>query len=95
MLSSGHWIGAIWSLPVKCFSTGSLIADGVPIGRASTSPSKGFLGAMDNAWFDSPVMSRDHAEIFVPSPRASMTETGSFLFQDAFELIPHTPVSIA
>ncbi|KAM0141982.1 hypothetical protein ACHAP3_001975 [Botrytis cinerea] len=33
------------------------------IGRASKSPSKGLSGAIDNAWFDSPVMSRNHAEI--------------------------------
>jgi pSer/pThr/pTyr-binding forkhead associated (FHA) protein len=33
------------------------------IGRASKSISKGLLGATDNAWFDSPVMSRDHAEL--------------------------------
>ncbi|TGO87781.1 hypothetical protein BPOR_0204g00100 [Botrytis porri] len=33
------------------------------IGRASKSPSKGLFGAIDNAWFDSPVMSRSHAEI--------------------------------
>jgi pSer/pThr/pTyr-binding forkhead associated (FHA) protein len=37
----------------------------IPIGRASKSISKGLLGAVDNAWFDSPVMSRDHAEITV------------------------------
>jgi hypothetical protein len=35
----------------------------VPIGRSSKSISKGLLGAPDNAWFDSPVMSRDHAEM--------------------------------
>lgn len=35
----------------------------IQIGRASKSISKGLLGAEDNAWFDSPVMSRDHAEI--------------------------------
>lgn len=35
----------------------------IPIGRASKSISKGLLGATDNAWFDSPVMSRDHAEL--------------------------------
>jgi pSer/pThr/pTyr-binding forkhead associated (FHA) protein len=35
----------------------------IPIGRASKSLSKGILGATDNAWFDSPVMSRDHAEM--------------------------------
>ncbi|QSZ31777.1 hypothetical protein DSL72_001346 [Monilinia vaccinii-corymbosi] len=33
------------------------------IGRASKSPAKGIQSATDNAWFDSPVMSRDHAEI--------------------------------
>jgi pSer/pThr/pTyr-binding forkhead associated (FHA) protein len=37
----------------------------IPIGRASKSVSKGLLGAVDNAWFDSPVMSRDHAEITI------------------------------
>jgi hypothetical protein len=35
----------------------------VPIGRASKSVSKGLLSAEDNAWFDNPVMSRDHAEL--------------------------------
>ncbi|KAB8300945.1 hypothetical protein EYC80_002870 [Monilinia laxa] len=35
----------------------------VKIGRASKSPDKGLQGATDNAWFDSPVMSRNHAEI--------------------------------
>jgi len=35
----------------------------IPIGRASKSLTKGILGASDNAWFDSPVMSRDHAEM--------------------------------
>ncbi|CAD6445264.1 78ea0c9a-8812-41e0-8f71-b7e5f3781694 [Sclerotinia trifoliorum] len=33
------------------------------IGRASKSPIKGLAGATNNAWFDSPVMSRNHAEI--------------------------------
>ncbi|KAJ8059684.1 hypothetical protein OCU04_011332 [Sclerotinia nivalis] len=33
------------------------------IGRASKSPIKGLSGATNNAWFDSPVMSRNHAEI--------------------------------
>jgi pSer/pThr/pTyr-binding forkhead associated (FHA) protein len=37
----------------------------IPIGRASKSVSKGLLGAVDNAWFDSPVMSRDHAEMTI------------------------------
>lgn len=35
----------------------------IPIGRASKSVSKGLLSAEDNAWFDNPVMSRDHAEL--------------------------------
>lgn len=35
----------------------------IPIGRASKSASKGLLGAGDNAWFDSPVMSRHHAQM--------------------------------
>jgi hypothetical protein len=33
------------------------------IGRASKVATKGFTAAADNAWFDSPVMSRSHAEI--------------------------------
>lgn len=37
--------------------------DCIPIGRASKSITKGILGAIDNAWFDSPVMSRNHAEM--------------------------------
>ncbi|KAF7858429.1 hypothetical protein EAF04_009030 [Stromatinia cepivora] len=38
------------------------------IGRASKSPIKGLSGATNNAWFDSPVMSRNHAEIiYIPS----------------------------
>lgn len=35
----------------------------VQIGRASKNSSKGLLEASDNGWFDSPVMSRNHAEI--------------------------------
>ncbi|KAF4632318.1 hypothetical protein G7Y89_g5809 [Cudoniella acicularis] len=35
----------------------------IPIGRASKSLSKGILGSANNAWFDSPVMSRNHAEM--------------------------------
>lgn len=34
-----------------------------PIGRASKSISKGLFSAVDNAWFDSPVMSREHAQL--------------------------------
>ncbi|KAH8821166.1 hypothetical protein F5884DRAFT_76935 [Xylogone sp. PMI_703] len=35
------------------------------IGRASKSLSKGIVASDDNAWFDSPVMSRNHAEIYI------------------------------
>ncbi|KAI0179558.1 hypothetical protein GGR52DRAFT_570437 [Hypoxylon sp. FL1284] len=34
----------------------------IRIGRASKIPTKGFVAAGNNAWFDSPVMSRHHAE---------------------------------
>jgi hypothetical protein len=37
--------------------------DTLQIGRASKVTTKGFVAAADNAWFDSPVMSRNHAEI--------------------------------
>ncbi|KAI9048669.1 hypothetical protein LZ554_007500 [Drepanopeziza brunnea f. sp. 'monogermtubi'] len=35
----------------------------VPIGRASKTVNKGILAAEDNAWFDSPVVSRNHAKL--------------------------------
>ncbi|EKD13795.1 uncharacterized protein L3040_005587 [Drepanopeziza brunnea f. sp. 'multigermtubi'] len=35
----------------------------VPIGRASKTVNKGILAAADNAWFDSPVVSRNHAKL--------------------------------
>ncbi|KAI0972237.1 hypothetical protein F4678DRAFT_460462 [Xylaria arbuscula] len=35
----------------------------VAIGRSSKVKSKGFIPAVDNAWFDNPVVSRQHAEI--------------------------------
>ncbi|KAI1270691.1 hypothetical protein F5Y18DRAFT_19658 [Xylariaceae sp. FL1019] len=35
----------------------------VPIGRASKVLAKGFVPAEDNAWFENPVMSRDHARL--------------------------------
>lgn len=45
----------------------TLLLDGskpaAPIGRASKVSSKGFIAAHDNAWFESAVMSRNHAEI--------------------------------
>lgn len=39
----------------------------VQIGRASKNSTKGLLGAKDNAWFDSPVMSRNHAQLSLDS----------------------------
>lgn len=39
--------------------------DSIIVGRASKASSKGFIAAIDNAWFDSPVMSRHHAKIVV------------------------------
>ncbi|KAI1823446.1 hypothetical protein F4861DRAFT_321419 [Xylaria intraflava] len=35
----------------------------VRVGRSSKVSTKGFVPALDNAWFDNPVMSRQHAEI--------------------------------
>lgn len=35
----------------------------VRVGRASKVASKGFVAGTDNAWFESPVMSREHAEL--------------------------------
>lgn len=37
--------------------------DTLQIGRASKVATKGFVAAANNAWFDSPIMSRNHAEI--------------------------------
>lgn len=34
------------------------------IGRASKVSTKGFVASVDNAWFDSPVMSRLHARFY-------------------------------
>jgi pSer/pThr/pTyr-binding forkhead associated (FHA) protein len=38
--------------------------DSITIGRASKISTKGFVAGIDNAWFDSPVMSRLHARLF-------------------------------
>ncbi|KAK4152806.1 hypothetical protein C8A00DRAFT_15936, partial [Chaetomidium leptoderma] len=38
--------------------------DTITIGRASKVSTKGFIARLDNAWFDSPVMSRQHARLF-------------------------------
>ncbi|KAI1452808.1 hypothetical protein F4805DRAFT_403898 [Annulohypoxylon moriforme] len=41
----------------------SRLRPSIRIGRASKVPAKGFVAAENNAWFDSPVMSRQHAEL--------------------------------
>ncbi|KAK4042688.1 hypothetical protein C8A01DRAFT_44309 [Parachaetomium inaequale] len=38
--------------------------ESITIGRASKISTKGFVAGIDNAWFDSPVMSRLHARLF-------------------------------
>jgi pSer/pThr/pTyr-binding forkhead associated (FHA) protein len=57
----------------------------IPIGRASKSVSKGLLGAADNAWFDSPVMSRNHAEIAFDAEER-VCSSAEFLTSKADEL---------
>jgi pSer/pThr/pTyr-binding forkhead associated (FHA) protein len=52
----------------------------LPIGRASKSISKGLQSAKDNAWFDSPVMSREHAEITFDS--SSTVSAGESMLKD-------------
>ncbi|KAL9588344.1 MAG: hypothetical protein Q9203_002852 [Teloschistes exilis] len=39
--------------------------DSITIGRASKTTSKNLFAASDNAWFDSPIMSREHAKLSV------------------------------
>ncbi|SZF05835.1 unnamed protein product [Blumeria hordei] len=45
----------------------------IVVGRASRSPNKALYCATDNAWLDSPVISRDHAIITLDSKRQSLT----------------------
>ncbi|KAL8761193.1 MAG: hypothetical protein Q9184_002656 [Pyrenodesmia sp. 2 TL-2023] len=42
----------------------------VVIGRASKTASKGLVGLPENAWFNSPIMSREHGKIFMTPTRA-------------------------
>ncbi|EPE35935.1 SMAD/FHA [Glarea lozoyensis ATCC 20868] len=44
----------------------------IVIGRASKSIAKNILGAVDNAWFDSPVMSRSHAKLKFDDQKAAL-----------------------
>ncbi|KAL9593887.1 MAG: hypothetical protein Q9219_007338 [cf. Caloplaca sp. 3 TL-2023] len=39
--------------------------DPVEIGRASKNPSKGLIAQAGNAWFNSPIMSRQHGRFFM------------------------------
>lgn len=54
----------------------------VRIGRSSQVQSKGLIPAEDNAWFDNPVMSREHAKIVVSfddkPPSVYIIDTNSF-----------------
>ncbi|XXH04262.1 hypothetical protein Hte_010676 [Hypoxylon texense] len=63
----------------------------VRVGRASKLPSKGFVSSTDNAWFESPVMSRHHAEFVLDS---ESTPKGVFI-KDIGSLhgTYHTPCS--
>ncbi|KAL8904355.1 MAG: hypothetical protein Q9207_003334 [Kuettlingeria erythrocarpa] len=45
------------------------------IGRASKTTSKGLVGLPENAWFNSPIMSREHGKMF-------MTSTGAVHIED-------------
>ncbi|KAJ2895940.1 hypothetical protein MKZ38_006022 [Zalerion maritima] len=49
------------------------------LGRSSKVPAKGCTPEVGNGWFDSPVMSRDHAilSIDIPKKRVLLTDTGS------------------
>ncbi|KAK3996777.1 hypothetical protein QBC44DRAFT_365444 [Cladorrhinum sp. PSN332] len=51
----------------------------IEVGRASKVPTKGFLAGSGNTWFNSPVMSRHHAEIVADVDRetVSIKDTGS------------------
>jgi hypothetical protein len=43
--------------------------DVVDVGRSSSNPQKKLIAGRDNAWIDSPVMSRDHARIWASTKR--------------------------
>jgi len=52
----------------------------IEIGRASKTTSKGLAAAKDNAWFDSPIMSRSHAELNLATTADQVSS------QEAFEI---------
>lgn len=49
----------------------------VTIGRASKVSSKGYIAGVDNGWFDSAVMSRQHAKIVVDMDKKVCPAGGS------------------
>lgn len=69
-----------------------------PIGRASKSISKGLFSAVDNAWFDSPVMSREHAQITMNADDKTITiqDIGSMhgTYLNDFELPRNVPSNL-
>ncbi|KUJ12059.1 uncharacterized protein LY89DRAFT_688532 [Mollisia scopiformis] len=75
--------------------SGSPIA---PIGRASKSISKGLFSSYDNAWFDSPVMSRDHAQLTMNSEDKTINirDIGSMhgTYVNGVELARHVPLTL-
>ena len=59
-------------LPAERVLTLDIDETSIKVGRASKTLSKGLHAARENAWFDSPVMSRNHAELsFDPETRVS------------------------
>ncbi|CZS98405.1 hypothetical protein WAI453_005832 [Rhynchosporium graminicola] len=70
----------------------------IPVGRASKSVTKGLLEAPNNTWFDSPVMSRNHATIELNSENMTVTikDIGSMhgTYLNDIELPKHTPTVI-
>ena len=71
----------------------------IQIGRASKSPSKGLQAAVENAWFDSPVMSRNHAEISMNAESNVITiqDIGSMhgTFVNDLQLERHEPSELS
>ncbi|KAI0997012.1 hypothetical protein K3495_g11172 [Podosphaera aphanis] len=70
----------------------------ISIGRASKNPSKALYGSIDNAWFDSPVMSRDHARLSLDleSKTLSIQDIGSMhgTHVNDSQLISHIPIIV-
>jgi pSer/pThr/pTyr-binding forkhead associated (FHA) protein len=57
----------------------------IEIGRASKTASKGLAAAVDNAWFDSPIMSRSHAELeYVASEKVGLDDTMGYCINNSY-----------